>query len=625
MLGGATFVATERLAMADRPSKVPGMTEGPVAVAGSGLVPQLRMMAQAFRASPQRRSIQALGIATVIVVSATAYGQIRLNAWNQPFFDALSRKDLAAFGEQLVVFAVIAGLLLVLNVAQIWLNQMTKVKLREGLVRDLFGEWLKPKRAFCLASAGEIGANPDQRIHEDARHLTELSTDLGIGLLQASLLLVSFVDVLWILSQSVTFHVSGQTFAIPGYMVWCALAYAAAASWLSWRVGRPLIGLNAERYGHEAELRFELVRVNEHADSIAIHSGEADERRRLNAEFDHVLAIMRQIVGALTRLTWITAGYGWFTIVAPIIVAAPGYFSGNLSFGGLMMAVGAFNQVQQALRWFVDNFSVIADWRATFMRVASFRQSVVALEEFGAAASQITHAEASGDKLVLDALAIASPTGCIRLSEPLVEIGRGERVLIVGQPGAGKTLLFRAIAGLWPWGTGRIVMPASSRIMFVSRYPYVPPGTLRAAVAYPAPPTAHTDAELIAALEATGLGRLSPALDQNARWDRNLTDDEQQALAFARLVVRKPEWVIIDEALDALDPEAHRRVMTIFRENLPDAAIINIGRPEGRDHFFTRALSLVKDPAGMSFGTPVRPDATPHRPAHPAREAIPGE
>jgi putative ATP-binding cassette transporter len=357
--------------LADTPSTAATPPEG------GSLAPQVLLMFRALMASPHRNQILLLGVALVAIIGATAYGQIILNAWNRPFYDALSHRDFHGFVVQLVHFGFIAGGLLVLNVAQAWLNQATKVKLREGLVRELFEEWLKPRRAFRLVNAGEIGANPDQRIHEDARHLTELTADLGIGLLQSSLLLGSFIGVLWGLSGNVPLSLGGHSFAIPGYMVWCALAAAGTGSWLSWLVGRPLIQLNAQRYQQEAELRFALVRLNEHIDAVALFGGEKDEKQRLTVELENVLHAMWRIVYASTRLTWITAGYGWFTIIAPIIIAAPGYFAGELSFGALMMAVGAFNQVQQTLRWFIDNFSTIADWRATLLRIASFRETVV--------------------------------------------------------------------------------------------------------------------------------------------------------------------------------------------------------------------------------------------------------
>jgi vitamin B12/bleomycin/antimicrobial peptide transport system ATP-binding/permease protein len=583
----------------NKPSKVPQPAAGPLA--GLGLAPQMSMMFRTFWASPQRNKVLVLGVALVVVIGLTAVGQVRLNAWNQPFYDALSHKDFRGFLEQLTVFGALAGGLLVLNVAQAWLNQMTKVRLREGLVRDLFNEWLKPRRAFHLVNAGEMGTNPDQRIHEDARHLTELSTDLGIGLLQSSLLLGSFTGVLWILSQKVTFLANGRSFNIPGYMVWCALAYAGIASWVSWRVGRPLIDLNSERYSREADLRFALVRLNEHSDSVTLFGGEQDEKRRLTIELEHVLKIMKRIVSASTRLTWITAGYGWFTIIAPILVAAPGYFGGDLSFGALMVVVGAFNQVQNALRWFIDNFNTIADWRATLLRIASFRETVLTMDNLGATENRIEFAKARSGKLTLDNLEVATPTGCTSLSEQQVEIAPGERVLIVGEPGTGKTLLFRAIAGLWPWGSGRIGLPSSDDVMFMPRQPYVPLGTLRAALAYPSPETTYKDEELVAVLQTASLDRLSSSLDRVARWERELTDDEQQFLVIARIALHKPHWVVIDEVLDALDDDARERIISLFSAGLKNAAIINIGRPETKHRFFNRVLHLIKDPRGACF------------------------
>ena len=586
---------TKAGSMADRPSK-PSNVSATAAelVARLRFAPQMLMMVRAFWASPERNKILLLSTALAVVIGATAFGQVKLNAWNQPFYDALAHKDLHGFFKQLKVFGIIASGLLILNVAQAWLNQTTKVMLREGLVRDLFEEWLKPRRAFHLVNAGEMGTNPDQRIHEDARHLSELSADLGIGLLQSSLLLGSFIGVLWILSQNVVFQVSGRSFSVPGYMVWCALVYAGTASWLSWRVGRPLIDLNAKRYSREADLRFALVRLNEHSDSVALYGGEQHEKQRLIIELEHVLRAMRRIVSASTRLTWITAGYGWFTIIAPILVAAPGYFGGDLSFGGLMMVVGAFVQVQGALRWFIDNFNTIADWRATLLRIASFRETVLTMDRLGATENRIAFVPATDGKFIFENLEVATPTGCTTLSEQHVEIAPGERVLIIGEPGTGKTTLFRAIAGLWPWGAGRIVLPSPDEVMFMPRQPYVPLGTLRAALAYPSPETAYKDEELVAALQSTGLDRFSSSLDRITRWERELTDDEQQSLVFARVVLHKPRWIVIDEVLDALEDDARNRVLNLFDAVLRDTAIIYIGRAETKRRFFKRVLHLIK-------------------------------
>jgi vitamin B12/bleomycin/antimicrobial peptide transport system ATP-binding/permease protein len=357
---------------------------------------QFRTIASALWVSRERNKIMLLGAGLLVVVGAAAYAQVRLNAWNQPFYNALAHKDLRTFLEQLEVFAELASVLLILNVAQMFLNQSSKVVLREGLVNDLTKQWLEPARAFRLSNAGEMGENPDQRIHQDVQRLAELTTDLGIGLMQSTLLLLTFVGVLWVLSSHTVLSIEGHTFSVPGYMVWCALLYAGAASFLSWRVGRPLIELNAQRYAREANFRYALVRVNEQIDAITLSGGEADERTRLDAVFQTVLDISWRVVGAVTGLTWVTAGYAWFAIIAPILVAAAAYFQSEMSFGELMVSVGAFNQVQSALRWFVDNFSGIADWRATLLRVAIFRQEILTMDELGRNTSRIKFEESDG-------------------------------------------------------------------------------------------------------------------------------------------------------------------------------------------------------------------------------------
>jgi putative ATP-binding cassette transporter len=561
-------------------------------IASQGLLAQLLTLFRTLMASQDRKRIIMVCAGIVVVIALTAATQIRLNAWNQPFYDALAQKSVSGFVRQLFIFVAIAGVLLTLNVAQTWLNQTLKVRLRAGLTRDLFGEWLKPKRAFRLAGAGEIGENPDQRIHEDARHLTELSTDLGIGLLQSTLLLISFVGVLWILSQGIALKLDGQTFSIPGYMVWCALLYAAAASWLSWRVGRPLIGINAERYAREADLRSALVRVNEHVDSITLDGGETDERRRLDLDLDRVIAVMLRYVRAVTGLTWITAGYGWFTIVAPILVASPGYFGGDLTFGELMVAVGAFIQVQQALRWFVDNFSNLADWRATLLRVMSFREALLSLEHLNGEPRKIEFAEGPADKLGFEKLGVLSNTGMAVLDDEQVEIAPGDHVLIVGRVGGGKSTLFRAFAGLWPWGTGRILVPPGANTMFLPQRPYLPPGTLRAALAYPKDAASFGDEQICAALKRTDMDHHQISLDQVKHWDKELTGDELQTLTFARLLLHKPDWVFIDEMVDSLDEERRKIAMSIFEHELPGTAVITIARREVKNGFYTRVLKL---------------------------------
>lgn len=551
----------------------------------------------------------ASGIAGVLV--ANMVGQIRLNQWNGSFFDALAQRNFAALAHELLIFLAIVGALLALVVGQTWMQQMLKVRLREWLTHHLLDEWLVAGRAYRLGLAGEIGVNPDQRIEEDTRKLTELSAGLGVGLFQAVLLLVSFISILWALSSHLVFNLFGHSFTIPGYMVWCAVIYALIGSLLTWRVGTPLIGLNAELYAHEAELRFALVRVNESAESIALCGGEHDERRQLNDTLARVIATMGRLSGALSRLTWITSGYGWIAIVVPIVVASPGYFSGGLTMGGLMMVVGAFNQVQASLRWFVDQFPSIADWRATLRRVSAFKAAVDKVDAIDDAMDTIKLVRHPEGKLAFDGVSVLLSDGRVVISDATVEIQQGERVLIVGESGAGKSTLFRALAGLWPWGGGTIRLPDPETMMFMPQRPYIPLGTMRAAITYPDPPDAFDTAEVAAAAKRVGLAEFLPALDFEARLDKNLSLGQQQLLAFARLLLHRPQWVFLDEATSALDEVSQRRVMSIFDHELANATVVSIGHRPGLEHFHTRVLTLIRTPMGaMLDHTP------PPKPAH---------
>ncbi|TIS56393.1 MAG: ABC transporter ATP-binding protein/permease [Mesorhizobium sp.] len=587
--------------MADHPDNEAGFRPVEAAVEASSLRDQLTTIRRALTTSRMRKKLlwACIGMAAVIV--ATSIGQVLLNRWNQPFYDALARRDMEDFLHQLLVFAAIAGGLLVLNVGQTWLNQMMRLKLREALTLDLIGEWMRPARAFRLANAGAIGVNPDQRMQQDTGHLCDLSTDLGVGMLQSLILLASFVGILWALSSGFVFHFGGVSLAIPGYMVWAAILYAGTASWLSWLVGRPLIRFNSDRYTREAELRYSMVRVNENVDAIALAHGEPDAKRRLELDLGTLLGAMRRIYGAQINLSWVTDAYGWITVVAPILVASPVYFAGDISFGGLMMAVGAFNQVNSSLRWFISNISGIADWRATLMRVADFRIALGETDVLHHTERRIEFGENPNGRLTFEKLEVASPDGCTKLAEPHVEIRAGERVMVTGDPRAGKTLFFRAIAGLWPWGSGRIGMPAGEAPIFVPRTPYFPLGTLREVLNHAGGAVTADDTDISAVLAEVGLGRLSSSLHRFARWERELSDDEQRLLAFARLALLRPKWVIIDEALDTFDGATLRRVLSMLERRLADAAILNIGRGLHNGQFFSRSLNIVKYADGSSL------------------------
>lgn len=575
---------------------------------------QMSVLMRAMHRTPGRTRLYLYAVAIVLVIIATAAMQVRLNAWNQPFYDAIERRDLAEFFRQLVVFAGIASVLLVLNVAQTGFNQLIRVRLRDLATRDLIGNWMRSKRAARISRAGEIGVNPDQRIQADTQTLTELTTDLGIGLLQSSVLLASFIGVLWILSEGVPLPIQGRDVFVPGYMVWAALLYAISGSLISWRFARPLVRLGEERYAREAEFRFALVQGSERAEGIALSNGERDSRRGLEASLAPLIAVLREMAFARAKLTWVTSGYGWVALVFPIIVAAPGYFSGRLSFGELMMVVGAFNQVQQSLRWFVDNTGTIADWRAVFLRVMNFRRALIELDTVEAAAGLIERVESSEERFVIEGARVETHHGAATLDTPRLEVRPGERVLILGKPGSGRTSFFLAIAGLWSAGSGRILVPPRAEVAYLTQRPFPPRGTLRAALS--ADGRKLSEAELREGLRRVGLDHLAGSLDKAGRWDRDLGFGEQERLGYARLLLARPKWLVCDEGLNPSDESNLDRLLSILGDELSGTAVINISQRREPASFYDRIVNLVALPADAP-----RPEPEPAR----NREAPPEE
>ncbi|MDI7864879.1 ABC transporter ATP-binding protein/permease [Rhizobiaceae bacterium n13] len=572
---------------------------------------RIRMMFSAFWTSRVRMKVILLSAALLTIILATAYAQILLNRWNVPFYDSLERRDINEFFHQLVVFSGIASFLLLLNVAQTWFNQMLALYMREGLTRDLVDHWLKEKRALRLTASGAIGVNPDQRLHEDARNLSESTTGLTIGLVQATVLLASFIGVLWHLSEGFVFHLGGNSFSIPGYMVWAAVLYAGIASLLSQLVGGRLVRLNADRYSKEAELRFSLMRTNENLSAITLAGGEENERRHINVDISRVLAVLRSIAIAQTNLTWVTAGTGWLAVIVPILVAAPVYFAGSLTFGGLMMAVGAFNQVYAALRWYVANFSAIADWKATLIRVTNFRHALLYSNGKAHEHAKIEVMTAPPGVMTLSDVEISThvnPTasnGGFRLHETDVRIGPGERIMINGDYGVNRRLLFAAFARLWPWGKGKMALPPGTDMLFMAQTIYLPEGTLREVIAYPEDKDAFSSTEISAVLERVGLGRLTSMLDNQARWDRLLDTDDKRCLAFANMLLRKPRWLVLDDVLEGLEPDCQQHLSEVLRE-LPDTTIIYVGRSEAYVRVVNpRVLHLERLRTGGSAKEPV--------------------
>ncbi len=557
---------------------------------------QLRMMVKAFWNSPVRRRIVALTVALLVVIFSTTYAQYRLNEWNGPFYDALERRDLPEFMNQLVIFAIIVAILTLLNVVQAWLNQITAMHMREGLARDLANVWLVPGRALKLASAGAIAANPDQRLHEDTRILAENTTSLAIGLVNSTILLASFIGVLWAISSDFLIHLGEATISIPGYMVWATILYATVASTLSKIVGRRLPRLNADRYAREADLRAVLMRTNENMKPITLARGEANELQRVHSAIDEVLVMLRKVAWALTNLTWVSAGFGWLALVAPIIIASPMYFSGELTFGGLMMAVGAFNQVNLALRWYVNNFGVIADWRATLARVSSFRNALLAMDRAAAEGDLIAYRDLPKEEgISVCGVVVHGEPGRgdkghgLRVQEAECVISPGGRVMINGNPGADRHLFFQALAGTWPWGRGEIGLPAGASMIFLPQERYLPNAPLREILTYPEHAPSVSDEVLAGLLRRMGLERLANRLNDVERWDRLLDKDDEALLSIANVLLRRPDWLIMDDVLEGLEPETRERMLDALA-TLEATTLVYIGRSEDYLDRFSPAL-----------------------------------
>ncbi|MGA0612802.1 ABC transporter ATP-binding protein/permease [Caldimonas sp. KR1-144] len=566
----------------------------------TGVGHQIGELFGALRRSAVAKTLTALTSGIVMVLVFTVVAQIELNSWNKPFYDAISRRDLRDFFRQLGIFALIAGVLLVLNVAQRWLVETLQLKMREALVNDLVGLWLQPRQALWLEGSGPIGSHPDQRMHDDALKLCDMSASLAVGLLQAAMLFLSFAGVLWGLSRDFSIPLDGKEVTVPGFMLWAAILYAVAGSLLSYWVGKGLIARNAERYAREGELRFSLTRISEQLDGISLAGGEADEKRRVVQHLGEVLHATSRVILGLTNLTWVTAGFGWVTVIAPTLAAAPLYFSGKVSFGGLMMAAAAFTQAQSSLRWFVDNFSAIADWRATLLRVAGLRQVLRSDLEAQQRGSRIAYVEADPGTIALEGLEVRTWSGHDRLDAGDVVIRAGQRLLILGTPGTEKTLLFRAIAGLWPWGGGTVRRPRGETIHFMPRgTPYLPRGTLAEVLTYAMEPAGHAKEAMAAALATVGLQRLEPLLDKQGRWERELSIDEQLLLGFARVVLQAPRWLVMDEAFGAFDDDTLELIIDALNGPLAHTGVIHIGSAgEAHDRLFTQVVHLVKSPQG---------------------------
>jgi putative ATP-binding cassette transporter len=599
------------------------------AAASSDAVPKRSFMRQFWRiargyyTSPgDRRRAWMLTIAVLVFTIAQIAVQVRFNIWNRDFFNALENRDRGDFFSQLwlLLFLVLASM--ATAVGQLWAKQMLSLDWRRWLVHSLQSRWLAGGMHYQLNFTPDAADNPDQRISENTRWATAMAVDIVVGLLGAILTLVSFIGILWTLSGSLRVAFGANEFDIPGYMVWAALVYAVIGSVLTFFIGAPMVDLNIRRNEAESNHRFALIRMRENSEGIALIRGEPDEDRNLRGTFGQVVDVMRRLYGRERALVYLTSAYGMLAGVVPIVVASPKYFAGAITLGVLMQITQAFLEVTRNLNWFVDRFPQLADWRSHIERVA-------ALEDTFESQSQLEsdHTidvvegpdEQGREVLAFRDLQVGHSDGNVVIQEANAEVQLGEKVLIVGESGTGKSTLFRAIAGLWPWGSGEIRIPPRDKMFFMPQRPYLPLGSLRAALAYPASPKKFTDAAMTAALQRCAVPHLAARLDEEERWDRVLSLGEQQRLAFARLLLHKPRWIFLDEATAALDDDNQDSMMRLFREELADSALVSIGHRPGLDAYHDRTLHLTRAPDGARLEVRRRAPA----PRQPRRRAGP--
>jgi putative ATP-binding cassette transporter len=561
----------------------------------STLVTIWRLAAPYFRSEDRWPGRILLGAVIAIELSIVGI-TVMLNQWNNRFYNALQDRNWDAFVGELLFFCGLAAAYIVLAVYQLYLNQWLQIRWRRWLTQRYLGRWLEGGNHYRMQLLGDEADNPDQRIAEDIQLFVDRTLSIGIGLLSAVVTLGSFIVILWTLSAAAPLHVFGVALAIPGYLVWAALLYAMAGTALTHLIGRPLVRLNFQQQQFEADYRFNLVRVRENSEQIALLRGEATETGRLLGRFARVVNNWYALMQRQKKLTFFTAGYSQASIIFPYIVVSPAYFAGRMQLGGLMQTASAFNSVQNALSFFITVYRQLAEWRAVIERLSGFDRAVDRARTVARTppAVEVTAGNANGS-VAIKGLTLRLPTGALLISGSDAEVKAGDRVLVTGPSGSGKSTLFRAIAGLWPFGTGRIEVAPGAKVLILPQRPYFPVATLAAAITYPAAPgtfDAKTLAELVAAV---GLPNLVERLDEEAHWNRMLSLGEQQRLGIARAILEKPDFLFLDEATASLDEPAEAALYALLHKRLRGTTIVSIGHRSTLGAFHWRGLALARE------------------------------
>lgn len=549
-------------------------------------------LAKPFWASEEKWSAWGLLLAVVALNLGNVYVSVRFNEWRNTFYNALQKVDGAAFFQQLIIFCILAAFYIVMAVYAFYFTQMLQLRWRRWLTEKYLGAWLNDRAYYHLEVAGATD-NPDQRISEDLNQFTSYVLTLSVGLLTSVVTLVSFIIILWGLSGPANIPLgSFGTLHVPGYLVWAALIYAGVGTWLTLKIGRPLVPLNFAQQRFEADFRFSLVRLRENAENVAFYGGEPVEQKVFRERFSNVFGNFWQIVKRQKRLTWFTAGYNQIAIIFPIVVVAPRYFAKEIGLGGLMQVVSAFGSVQDSLSFIIGSYTTIASWQAVTERLSGFKEHLDAISRAKSWPQNIViHREDTG--VVVDGVDLILPDGKPLLREIGFEQARGESLLISGPTGAGKSTLLRAIAGLWPFGRGEIRL-AKGSILFVPQRPYLPLGTLADALLYPraAETNPASKTNLVDILTDVGLGGFANQLDTVQDWSQKLSPGEQQRIAFARILLTKPTLLFLDEATAALDEESEARLYGLLRTDSWRPTIVSVGHRTTLRSFHDQILDI---------------------------------
>jgi vitamin B12/bleomycin/antimicrobial peptide transport system ATP-binding/permease protein len=582
------------------PGTVPPLTpciadkEKPVSRLFSSLATVWRLVRPYFFSDERLSGRLLLGAVIAIELMVVAIN-VMLNQWNNRFYTALQERNSDAFVNELLFFCGLATAFIVLKVYQIYLNQWLEIRWRRWMTAQYLDHWLAGGNHFRMQLLGDVADNPDQRIAEDIRLFIERTLTLSVGLLSAFVTLCSFVVILWSLSSIAPLYLFGTTLSIPGYLVWAALLYAVAGTALTHLVGWPLVSLNFQQQRFEADFRFNLVRVRENSEQIALLGGEAAERGRLLDRFSRIVANWLSIMHRTKRLTFLTSGYSQISIIFPFIVVGPAYFAGAVQLGGLMQTGAAFNSVQVALSFFVEAYRQLAEWRAVIARLDGFNAAVERAQHAATAEPLVKVRKQEGARgVAVDGLVVHLPEGKPVVAAHDIVVSQGDSVLVTGPSGAGKSTLVRAIAGAWPFGVGTITVPRGAKLMALPQRPYFPIGTLAAAVTYPAEPGSFKKEEVAEAISAVGLPEFAQRLEEEAHWNRILSLGEQQRLGIARAILQKPDFLFLDEATASLDEPAEAALYRLLDQRLTGTTIVSIGHRSTLSAFHRRGLTLVR-------------------------------